>query len=69
MKRARETKVEVDKLGEQELREFTSTLLEKISLQEQRIAELTRMIFGRRSEKSRYMDPATLLRTCPDARS
>ena len=58
---ARETKVEVEKLDEQELRELTSTLLQKISLQEQRIAELTRMVFGRSSEKSRYMDPATLL--------
>jgi hypothetical protein len=48
VKRAQETKVEVDKLDEQELRDFTSTLLQKISLQEQRIAELTRMIFGRK---------------------
>jgi len=51
----------VESLCEEELRKYTRTLLEKISIQEQRIAELTRMVFGRSSEKSRYMDPATLL--------
>lgn len=50
----RKTKVEVSKLSESELRELVPTLL-------QRIAELERMQFGRSSEKSRYMDPATLL--------
>ena len=46
----RKTKVEVDKLNEQELRDLVPTLL-------QQIAELQRMVYGRASEKSRYMDP------------
>ena len=50
----RKTKVEVDKLNEKELRELVPTLL-------QQIAELQRMVYGRSSEKSSYMDPTSLL--------
>ena len=53
--------VEVDKLSEAELRSLVPTLLQQLSSQKQRIAELTRMIFGRKSEKSRYAGDATSL--------
>ena len=50
--------VEVGKLSEDELRALVPDLLDRLKQSEQRIAELLRMIYGRRSEKSRY-DTAT----------
>lgn len=60
--------VDLEQLDEAGLRELVPTLLrkialqeQKIALQEQRIAELIRIVHGRSSEKSRYLDPSTLL--------
>lgn len=53
--------IEVDKLDEEGLRSLVPTLLEKIALLNQELADLRRMAFGRSSEKSRYVDPSTLL--------
>lgn len=50
----RKTKVNVDELDEAQLRALVPDLLTQI-------AELQRMLFGRRSEKARYIDPTTLL--------
>lgn len=53
--------VEVDKLDEGGLRSLVPALLEKIALLNQEVADLKRMVFGRKSEKSCYVDPTTLL--------
>lgn len=53
--------IEVDKLSEDELRALVPELLDRLKQGEDRINELLRMIFGRRSEKSRYDDATGLL--------
>lgn len=55
------TRIDLEQIDEAGLRELVPMLLEKIALQDQRIAELVRMVHGRSSEKSRYMHPGTLL--------
>ena len=50
----RQTKVNVDELNEAQLRDLVPDLL-------MRIAQLERMLFARRSEKSRYLDATDLL--------
>ncbi len=57
----RRTQVDVDKLSEAELREFVPSLLQQVASLEQQLAEFKRMLFGRRSEKSRYLDQKELL--------
>src|SRR5690606_38448772 len=49
-----QTKVNVDELNEAQLRDLVPDLL-------MRIAQLERMLFARRSEKSRYLDTTDLL--------
>jgi len=57
----RKTQVDVDKLSETELRDFVPGLLQQVASLEQQLAEFKRMLFGRKSEKSRYLDQKELL--------
>ena len=57
----RKTQVDVDKLSETELREFVPGLLHQVASLEQQLAEFKCMLFGRKSEKSRYLDQKELL--------
>lgn len=57
----RTTKVDVDRLGEDELRALVPTLLDTIAKLRSEVAELRRAHFGRSSEKARYLDPTSLL--------
>ncbi|MCB9583756.1 MAG: hypothetical protein H6718_00070 [Polyangiaceae bacterium] len=54
------TRIDLEQIDEAGLRELVPMLLEKIALQDQRIAELVRMVHRRSSEKSRHA-PGTLL--------
>lgn len=53
--------VEVDKLSDGEVRALVPTLLEKLAAQERELQRLRSMMFGRRSEKSCFLDPKHLL--------
>lgn len=57
----RSTQVDVEKLNEAELRELVPGLLTHVALLEQQLADLKRMLFGRKSEKSKYFNQTDLL--------
>jgi transposase len=54
-------RIEVDKLSDSEIRSLVPTLLSQIAKMEKELAELRRRVFGRRSEKGRFLDPTGLL--------
>ncbi len=57
----RTTQVNVEELDDAQLRALVPDLLMQLTAQQKQIDELKRMLFGRRSEKSRYLDPSSLL--------
>ncbi len=57
----RKQTVNVDALDEAQLRALIPDLLTQISSLKSQMSDLQRMLFGRRSEKSRYIDPRQLL--------
>lgn len=63
----RTTTVNVEGLDEAQLRALVPDLLTQLAAQQKQIAELQRMLFGRRSEKSRYLDETNLLPFAQDA--
>lgn len=54
-------RIEVDKLSDGEARALVPTLLQQIAKMEQELAELRRRVFGRSSEKGKFLDPKGLL--------
>lgn len=57
----RATTVNVENLDEAQLRVLVPDLLMQLAGLQKQIADLQRMLFGRRSEKSRYLDATNLL--------
>lgn len=53
--------VDLDKLSDGEVRALVPTLLERLAKQEHELQRLRNMMFGRRSEKSCFLDPKQLL--------
>ena len=54
-------RIEVDKLSDGEARALVPTLLQQIAKMDQELAELRRRVFGRSSEKGKFLDPKDLL--------
>lgn len=54
-------RIEVDKLSDGEARALVPTLLQQIAKMEHELAELRRRVFGRSSEKGKFLDPKGLL--------
>lgn len=54
-------RIEVDKLSDGEARALVPTLLQQIAKMDQELAELRRRVFGRSSEKGKFLDPKGLL--------
>ena len=57
----RSRKVELEELDEQQLRELAAQLQGTIDTLQAQVARLNRILFGRRSEKGRYLDLSGLL--------
>lgn len=53
--------IELDKLSDGELRALVPSLLERLAKQERELQQLRSMMFGRRSEKSCFLEPKHLL--------
>lgn len=53
--------VDLTKLSDAELREYVPSLLHQVAVLEKQVAEFRRMLFGRRSEKSRYLQQGDML--------
>jgi hypothetical protein len=54
-------RIEVDKLSDGEMRTLVPTLLDQIAKMEHELSELRRRVFGRSSEKGKFLDPKGLL--------
>ena len=54
-------RIEVDKLSDGEARALLPTLLEQMAKMERELQELRRRVFGRSSEKGKFLDPKDLL--------
>jgi transposase len=54
-------RIEVDKLSDGEAKALLPTLLEQIAKMERELQELRRRVFGRSSEKGKFLDPKGLL--------
>ena len=54
-------RIEVDKLSDGEARALVPTLLQQIAKMEGELQELRRRLFGRSSEKGKFLDPKGLL--------
>jgi len=57
----RTTQTDLGQLDDAQLRALVPQLIEKITHLEQQVAHYTRMLFGRKSEKTCYVDPKNLL--------
>ena len=57
----RKTKINVDELSEQQLRELVPQLAATIQSLQTQLAEMARALYGRSSEKGRYLDQSGLL--------
>lgn len=54
-------RIEIDKLSDGEARALLPTLLEQMAKMERELQELRRRVFGRSSEKGKFLDPKGLL--------